>query len=409
MVTRPPVSRTLLATTGNNREHTRRHNLSAILRLLSQSGSMPRSALTQRTGLNRSTISDLVSELVGLGLVVEAESVATQGVGRPSLMVSPADDVVAFSVHPDIDAITVGVVTFSGKVIHKIRQVTQAQPAAPTAADVANDLITKLRAQLPAGTRIAGVGVAIPGQVRSADGVVRLAPHLNWVEVPFARMLNQLSGLPVFIDNDASLGSIAERDFGAGRGFKEIVYLFGGSGGIGGGVIHDGQPLRGAAGYAGELGHIRISDSPAEDFSGLSGTLESLVSRETLLAALKLNGVDDDELREALTKDPSPKVRKVAEAQIDSLAIAIGNFVNIFNPEIILLAGYLSVLYAFDTDRLLSRFRWSSLTASQDRLILRPAELGANLLMVGAAQMPFDRVVQEPATMTFILAKPTRK
>jgi predicted NBD/HSP70 family sugar kinase len=335
--------------------------------------------------------------------------VVTQGVGRPSLMVSPADDVVAFSVNPDVDAITVGVVTFSGKVIHKIRQVTQVQPAATTAADVANDLITKLRAQLPAGTRIAGVGVAIPGQVRSADGVVRLAPHLNWVEVPFARMLNQLSGLPVFIDNDASLGSIAERDFGAGRGFKEIVYLFGSSGGIGGGVIHDGQPMRGAAGYAGELGHIRISDSLAEDYSGLSGTLESLVSRETLLAALKLNGVDDDELRAALAKDPPPKVRKVAEAQIDSLAIAIGNFVNIFNPEIILLAGYLSVLYAFDTDRLLSRFRWSSLTASQDRLIIRPAELGANLLMVGAAQMPFDRVVEEPATMTFLPARPGRK
>ncbi|GAB2829510.1 ROK family transcriptional regulator [Alpinimonas psychrophila] len=409
MVTRPLVSRTIQATTGNNREHIRRHNLSAILRLLSQSGPMPRSALTQRTGLNRSTISGLVAELVELGLVVEAEAVTTQGVGRPSLMVSLTDDVVAFSVHPDIDAITVGVVTFSGKVIHKIRQVTQVQPAATTAAEVANDLITKLRAQLSPHMRIAGVGVAIPGQVRHADGVVRLAPHLNWIEVPFARMLNQLSGLPVFIDNDASLGSIAERDFGAGRGFKEIVYLFGGSGGIGGGVIHDGQPLRGAAGYAGELGHVRISDSLPEDYSGLSGTLESLVSREALLAVLKLTGVDDDELRAALAKDPSAKVRKVAEAQIDALAIAIGNFVNIFNPEIILLAGYLSVLFAFDPDRLLSRFRWSSLTASQDRLILRPAELGANLLMVGAAQMPFDRVVHDPATITFIPARPGKK
>ena len=409
MVTKPPVSRTIQATTGNNREHIRRHNLSAILRLLSQSGSMPRSALTQRTGLNRSTISDLVAELVELGLVVEAESTTTQGVGRPSLMVSPTEDVVAFSVHPDIDAITVGVVTFSGQVIHKIRQVTPVQPAATAAAEVANDLINTLRARLPAHTRIAGIGVAIPGQVRHTDGVVRLAPHLNWIEVPFARMLNQLTSLPVFIDNDASLGSIAERDFGAGRGFKEIVYLFGGSGGIGGGVIHDGQPLRGAAGYAGELGHVRISDSIAEDYSGLSGTQESQVSRETLLAALKLTGVDDDELRVALANDPSPKVRKVAEAQIDALAIAIGNFVNIFNPEIILLAGYLSVLYAFDTDRLLSRFRWSSLTASQDRLILRPAELGANLLMVGAAQMSFARVIQEPATITLIPARAPKK
>lgn len=409
MVTHSSSSRTTQATTGNNRDHIRRHNLSAILRLLNQSGTMPRSALTQRTGLNRSTISDLVAELVELGLVVESESRITQGVGRPSLMVSPTDDVVAFSVHPDIDAITVGVVTFSGKVIHKIRQITQVQPAATTAADVANELITQLRAELPANVRIAGIGVAIPGQVRNADGVVRLAPHLNWVEVPFARMLNRLTGLPVFIDNDASLGSIAERDFGAGRGFKEIVYLFGGSGGIGGGVIHDGQPLRGAAGYAGELGHVRISDSPGEDYSGLSGTLESLVNRDDLLAVLKLTNVDDDELRAALAAEHSTKVRKVVEAQIDALAIAVGNFVNIFNPEIILLAGSLSVLYGFDTDRLMSRFRWSSLTASQDRLIVRPAALGANLLMVGAARMPFMQLVNEPAAFKLSSARAPKK
>lgn len=78
---------------------------------------------------------------------------------------------------------------------HRNRTRVEAHPnatAATTAAEVANELITKLRSKLPAHVRIAGVGVAIPGQVRHTDGVVRLAPHLNWVEVPFARMLNQL-------------------------------------------------------------------------------------------------------------------------------------------------------------------------------------------------------------------------
>jgi predicted NBD/HSP70 family sugar kinase len=292
---------------------------------------MPRSALTQLTELNRSTISDLVTELEELGLVTESEAVSSQGIGRPSLMVSPADDVVAFAISPDIDSITVGVVSFAGNVIAKVRQPTAVQPAAATVVEIASKVIDKLRSELPAKTRIAGIGVAIPGQVRSGDGVVRLAPHLNWVEVPFARMLQQTTGLPVFIDNDAGLGSVAERDFGAGKGFREIVYLFGSAGGIGGGVIHDGIPLRGSAGYAGELGHVRISDSSVEDYSGLSGTLESLIRREALVQALGLGNVDDDELREALSKDTSAKVRKVAEAQLDALAIAVGNFVNIFN------------------------------------------------------------------------------
>ncbi|MDH6277568.1 putative NBD/HSP70 family sugar kinase [Aurantimicrobium minutum] len=385
------------STVGSNREQVRQHNLSAILRLLRQFGTMSRSALTQRTGLNRSTISDLVTELQELGLIVESEASATQGVGRPSLMVSFSDEVVVFAVNPETDATTVGVVTLSGKVITKVRHPHSTVPSASVSVETTTKLIAELRTQLPVEFRIAGIGVAIPGQIRVEDGVVRLAPHLNWVEVPFARMLHQQTGLSVFIDNDASLGSIAERDLGAGRGFSEIVYLFGGAGGIGGGVIHGGLLLRGAAGYAGELGHVRISDSPREDYSGLQGTLESLVQRDDLLAALKISSADDAELEEVLSKPVTAKVQKLLESQIDALAIAIGNYVNIFNPEIVLLAGYLGVLYSYDRDRLLSRFRWSTLTAPQDRLLVKPAELGPNLLMIGAAGLPIAPLLAEPA------------
>jgi predicted NBD/HSP70 family sugar kinase len=385
------------STVGSNREQVRQHNLSAILRLLRQFGTMSRSALTQRTGLNRSTISDLVTELQELGLITEAEASATQGVGRPSLMVSFSDEVVVFAVNPETDASTVGVVTLSGKVIDKVRHTHSTVPTPTESVETATRLIAELRAKLPATYRIAGIGVAIPGQIRVEDGVVRLAPHLNWVEVPFARMLHQQTGLPVFIDNDASLGSIAERDLGAGRGFSEIVYLFGGAGGIGGGVIHGGILLRGAAGYAGELGHVRISDSPREDYSGLQGTLESLVQRDDLLAALKIESADDAQLEEVLSKPVSSKVQKLLESQIDALAIAVGNYVNIFNPEIVLIAGYLAVLHSYDRDRLLSRFRWSTLTAPQDRLLVKTAELGPNLLMIGAAGLPIAPLLAEPA------------
>ena len=385
------------STVGSNREQVRQHNLSAILRLLRQFGTMSRSALTQRTGLNRSTISDLVTELQELGLIVESEASATQGVGRPSLMVSFSDEVVVFAVNPETDATTVGVVTLSGKVIDKVRHTHQSVPTPTVSVETTTKLISELRAKMPATYRIAGIGVAIPGQIRVEDGVVRLAPHLNWVEVPFARMLHQQTGLPVFIDNDASLGSIAERDLGAGRGFSEIVYLFGGAGGIGGGVIHGGTLLRGAAGYAGELGHVRISDSPKEDYSGLQGTLESLVQRDDLLAALKIERADDAQLDEVLSKPVRTKVQKLLESQFYALAIAVGNYVNIFNPEIVLIAGYLAVLHSYDRDRLLSRFRWSTLTAPQDRLLVKTAELGPNLLMIGAAGLPIAPLLAEPA------------
>jgi predicted NBD/HSP70 family sugar kinase len=143
---------------------------------------------------------------------------------------------------------------------------------------------------------------------------------------------------------------------------------------------------------------VRISDNPRDDYSGLQGTLESLVRREDLLAALKLEDADDSVLEEKLKEPLNPKVVKILESQIDALAIAVGNFVNIFNPEIVLLAGYLAVLYSYDKDRLLSRFRWSALTAPQDRLVVKPAELGPNLLMIGAAGLPITPLLAQPAS-----------
>src|SRR5450830_1166085 len=104
---------------GRNREDLRKHNLSAILDLLLRFGALSRAQLTISTGLNRTTISYLVAELEALGLVVESKGSSPSGVGRPSVMVSPREDVISFAVHMALDVTTVGVVSFSGKVLAK--------------------------------------------------------------------------------------------------------------------------------------------------------------------------------------------------------------------------------------------------------------------------------------------------
>ena len=113
---------------GSNRDLVRQHNLSAVLRLLRKHGTMSRSSLAQRTELNRSTISDLVTELEELGLIHESEASDRTGVGRPSLMVSLTDDVVVFAVNPETDATTVGLITLSGNVLRKERIATSTSP-----------------------------------------------------------------------------------------------------------------------------------------------------------------------------------------------------------------------------------------------------------------------------------------
>jgi predicted NBD/HSP70 family sugar kinase len=391
-------------TLGQNRDDVRQHNLSALLRMIHQAGTVSRSQLTTSSGLNRSTISDLVSELEDLGLVYETEASAT-GVGRPSLQVSASDQVVAFAVNTDVDAVTVGVVSFAGQVIAKKRFPTSNQPTADKAAAIAAKLINELRGELKTGTRIVGIGVAVPGQVRVLDGVIRLAPHLGWVEIPFGPMLSQLTGLPVYADNDASLGCVAERIYGNAKGFTDVVYLFAGSGGIGGGVVVDGVQLRGAAGYAGELGHVRISGNAVKDYSGLEGTLESLVRRDDLLDVFKLYAATDDELLVEISRTQAAKAVKLIESQIDYLAAALGNFVNIFNPQVIILGGFLAGLFTRDSERLLTSLRANSLAAANERVIIREGGLGSNLLMIGAALLPFNDLTANPSTTSLYPAK----
>jgi predicted NBD/HSP70 family sugar kinase len=388
---------------GQNRDDVRQHNLSALLRMIHQAGTLSRSQLTASSGLNRSTISDLVTELQELGLVFETEASAA-GVGRPSLQVSASDQVVAFSVNTDVDAVTVGVVTLAGEVIAKRREPTN-QPTAEKAAAIAAKVIATLRAELKPGTRIVGIGVAVPGQVRVADGVIRLAPHLGWVEVPFGPMLSQLTGLPVFCDNDASLGCVAEIIYGNAKGFSDVVFLFAGSGGIGGGVVINGLQLRGTAGYAGELGHVRIASSKEKDYSGLEGTLESLVRRNDFLETFKLFAATDEELLLEISRSNNAKAQKLIENQTDSLAAALGTFVNIFNPQVIILGGFITGLFAKEQQRLLAGLKYNSLAAANERVLIRESGLGSNMLMIGAAELPFNELITRPSTTALISAK----
>ena len=382
---------------GQNRENLRQHNLSVVLRMLHQSRSVPRSHLTSVTGLNRSTISDLVGELVSLGLATEAEAQVVGSVGRPSLTVQASENIVAFAINPEIDATTVGLISFDGRLLQKVRYPTQLQPDAQTAAQIAAKIIADMRSKLPAETRIAGIGVAVPGQIRVRDGVVRLAPHLNWVEVPFGPMLAQLTGLPTFVDNDATSVCTAERIFGAGRGHSNAVFLFAGSGGIGGGMVVDDRLVRGASGYAGELGHIQISSSKATDFSGLSGTIEALVKRDDLLEIFKLDSATDEELEQDILACKDAKITKMLNQQIDDLGKGVGVLATIFNPQAVVLGGFLNSLFKFNQNRLLASMRHASIKSAHDGLIVKSSELGTSAVLLGAAELAFQDVLDSPA------------
>jgi predicted NBD/HSP70 family sugar kinase len=385
------------AVRGNSNDHVRRHNLSTILGLVHHGRGMSRSQLTQAMGLNRSTIAALVAELVDRDLVREEDAESTFQVGRPSPMVRPSSTPVGLALNPEIDAITLGVVGLGGEVLTTVRHSLTAPPTAEQAVEITAGMIESLQPALGSAHRITGIGVAVPGLVRERDGLVRLAPHLNWHDEPFAKMLQVATGVPVRAANDARLGGRAESAFGGGRGLRDMIYFNGSPSGIGGGIITGGSPLAGADGYAGELGHTMVNPYGMACHCGAVGCLETEVRRDRLLEVTGLGAEDAAGLATALTASSDAMVEAEVGRQLGYLGVALRNTINLLNPQLIVLGGFLADLMDADPSRLGNLGSNRPLAASRQSVDIRPAELGADLLMIGGAELAFESLIADPA------------
>jgi predicted NBD/HSP70 family sugar kinase len=387
----------------------RRNNLALITSLVHHHGVLSRAQLTRMTGLNRSTVGTLIGQLGALGLVYETPPSGGAQVGRPSPEVHPSPSTAALAVNPEIDAVTIGLVSLGGKVRKKIRFATDRIPTAREAVNIAAAVIEGMRTELEASYRITGIGVAVPGLVNRADGVVRHAPHLGWYDEPVASMLSQASGYPCQAANDASLAAEAELIFGAGAGRENLIYLNGGASGIGGGVISNGTMLRGTSGYAGELGHTFVRTAGNTCHCGATGCLETEVSQSRLFDLAGLSGGDASQLEEALRNSSNTEVTEEVVRQLDYLGIALRNAVNTFNPEAIVLDGFLGVLHTLSPGALKNQLLSQALDGPANQVSIYRAELGSDLMMIGAAELAFTQFLANPAGVGTLPAPSNQK
>lgn len=398
---------------GNNLDDVRRNNLAIVLNLAHVQGRLSRAEVTRATGLNRSTVAGLVAELVELGLVEEQEPGTTHHAGRPSPIIVPREDVVAIAVNPEIDAVTIGLVSLSGRVLKRIRYDTARVPTPEEVVNIVGAVVAGMRGELESSFRTVGVGVAVPGLVREQDGEVVLAPHLDWHNVPLSAMLSAALNLPVTVANDASTGLMAETTFGAGRGGRDHIYINGGASGIGGGIATDGAAMTGASGFAGEIGHTLVNSSGIQCHCGRRGCLETEVRQEPLMAALGLSSTEVENFDEALlqqfsrTEGPETELLDLVHRQVDFLSESLSSMINIFNPELIILGGFLGALYATDPERMETAVKSKSMIGPREDVHFTRGDLGLDLLLVGAAQQAFAPVLADPASANNLAVEPT--
>lgn len=378
-------------------EGVRQRNLARLLRLVHLDGPLSRATLTEATGLNRSTIADLVAELVRAELVEERAPDPSRRVGRPSPVVAVAPGVLAVAANPEVDALTIAAVGLDREIVRRERiDVDHLLTPDETAALIA-DRIARWREGPLARARFVSVGLAVPGLVRAADGLVRNAPHLHWTDSPVRDLVAAATGLPTVVDNDATLGALAEHLYGAARGIDHVVYLNGGASGIGGGLIVHGMVVAGAGGYAGEFGQNRPGIAADADRRAAGGVLEDEVSRSLLLEAVGLGAADEPTLAAALASSDDPAVAAEVARQRGILSTALANAVNVLNPSVVVLGGFLATLAAIDLDGLAATVSAQAMPANVEGLDIRVASLAEDRLLIGAAEAAFEPLLSDPA------------
>lgn len=381
---------------GTNQEDVRRHNLGTALGHVHRAGRISRAELTTRMGLNRSTIAGLVIELESLGLAVQVKPSGTRiTAGRPSVDVMARTGAYVLAVDLRVDGLTVARIGLGGVVQARATGPVPSGQAPEAVADSVVDLMRFVVKDVTPGAALVGVGVGVPGMVRAKDGLVRLAPNLGWNDVPFAQIMAKRTGTvpaPV-LGNDADLGALAEHLRGAGVGVGDLVYLSG-EVGVGAGIIVSGQKLEGAGGYAGELGHMPFMPDGKLCHCGARGCWETEVGAEAIALAIgcpaeRIGSLG--EYLEAVTEAPAD-LRMVGR----HLGRGLAGAVNLLNPRVIVLGGYLRSLFPLVREDVESELAIQALTAPREHVRVTLPGLGGDSVLHGAAELAFEPLLSDP-------------
>jgi predicted NBD/HSP70 family sugar kinase len=273
-------------------------NLALLLGRIAAAPRPPsRAELATGSGLTRATVSAVVDDLIGGGLVTEVDPAPRTGAGRPARgLLLARHGPAGLGLEINVDYLAVCVLDLAGEVRHRTVHRADLRPASPaeTLARAA-ELARRARADAEdQGLTLAGAALAVPGLV-AADGVVRLAPNLGWREVDVPALLaahppltESVPGLPALVvENEANLAALGELHTGD-PGATDFLYVSG-EVGIGAGIVLDGTLYRGARGFSGEIGHLPVHPEGRPCRCGGRGCLETYAGQETILAAAGLS------------------------------------------------------------------------------------------------------------------------
>jgi predicted NBD/HSP70 family sugar kinase len=380
-------------------------NLAGLLRAL-RHGPRSRSQLATQSGLYKATVTSLLAELADRGLVRTA-GLRAGGPGRPSRLVELREESgYGLALRVEADGFAAMTVDLAGT---PLARSARSADVAALGLDHAMDDLAALAVSVCAGLSgpPIGVTVSVPGLVDAKSQLVRYAPVLRWRDAGIADLLAARLGVDhagITVDNEANLGAFAEATYGAGIGARAIFYLSGGVS-VGGGLVSGGDLLRGASGFAGEIGHIAVDPRGENCPCGRTGCLETKAGFPALLRAATVPSdvLNDPKLgvdaKMTVLRDRLRGGDQRAAAAVHDLGVALGiplaTVVALFDPETVVLGGYFAGL----AEWLIEPIRVAlgdGTTGPGIRCRVMASPLGTAAPLLGAAHLSTERLFADP-------------
>jgi glucokinase-like ROK family protein len=392
----------------------RRMNRAVVLEVFRTKKTLSRANLALETGLNPSTVSSIIGELIQENLIRETE-LAQSGMGRPGrLLELNPEGGCALGIEINVDYIELLVTDFAANVLWRHRQASQAEISQDLIMAEVEALATQASQFVESrGAHLLGVGVGVPGLVDVSSGMLRIAPNLHWKNVPVRDLLAGHFTCPIYVENEANAAALGEFYFGATRNIKDFIFLSSGVG-LGSGIVMGGKLFRGMTGYAGEAGHMTLDVNGNLCGCGKRGCWETFVGpravkqdiQRLLAAGAKsiLQDIAKDDLKTITYNDVLEAARQGDKTALEALekvafymGIGIANLVNIFDIEVFVLGGSLNDASSFLMDDIKRVASSNMLTPGREHLRLIPSAHGSDACVMGAIALVLDDILREPS------------
>lgn len=377
-------------------------NRSIILDTIRESGPISRIEIAKRNNLSPTTVTSAVNELIQEGLVSEQGTGISNGGRKPILLQFSPDNHFLIGISISNSLITIAEMNLEAKIKRKEVHSTQGR----SGDQVVEQLLKIIEKFLVNGNNLdlcVGISFITQGIVDTVNGVIRYNPKLKIKNIPLKEMVEKRFNVKVWVDNDTNAYILAEKSFGSFNKYDNMLYITIGEG-LGAGIVVNGSIYRGHNGGSGEFGHTSINREGLRCECGNIGCLEnyvcwpaiysrvlSLITRgkETHMVEL-VNGditqISPPVFLEALKQKDELAVNVIDEVA-SYLSIGLINLVHLFNPEVIILGGDIAYQNSILIEKVTDHVKKHALDILKEELLIRPASIGKEYEMFGAASV----------------------